>query len=459
MPINTRHPDYLVREPQWKRCRDADGGQDPVKAAGEEYLPRLGGQDQTQYDAYKKRGLYLEAFGRTVQGLSGAVFRKDPVFDHRESPEIEDFLEDVTGDQQPLIRFAQRALNENLKTGWIGIRVTMDPDPSTENRPRLVLVEAESIINWADDGSWIILEEKILEADPEDPFARKEVLQWRRLYIDALGQYQVALWRENEQAAVADGGEKFILVEEFTPLRLGEPLTEIPFWVISGNQRSRTPGKPPLLGLADASFDHYRMMTDYRHGLHFTALPTPWFAGFNRKDAILIGSETAIVSENANAKAGMLEFAGQGLNPLKDAIEAVMQYMAALGARLLEQTKKVAEAAETHKIRAAAEQTTIQSIAKTTGETLSEVVQVALWWGNMQDDTFTMTMNTDLIDAEVDVNLLKQLSADLMAGHISYETYYHNLETAELTRPNVTAEAEQALIGEVEDDTFADAAG
>jgi hypothetical protein len=406
-----------------------------------------------------KRGLFLEAFHRTVQGLSGAVFRKDPVVTHREDDAIRRYLEDVTGDKQPLERFTQRILNDDLTIGHVGIMVTMAADALPGDTAKLRMVPGENIINWDDNGRWIVLEEKVMDVDPTDIFMRKEVTQWRYLYLDDLGQYQVEVWRKNEQAVQNSEAEKFMQVgDTITPLRLGQPLDFLPFWIVSGNQRTMDPDKPPLLGLADASFDHYRMMTDYRHGLHFTALPTPWFAGFNQKEAILIGAETAIVAENPAASAGMLEFEGQGLNPLKEALEAVMQYMAALGARLLEQSKKAVESADTHKLRAAAEQTTVQSMAKTVGEAMGEAVRTALWWSNLQDDSFTITLNTDLVDAQTDVELLKALSTDLIAGHISYETYYHHLEAAELTRPNVTAQDERALLEQVEDDTFDQAA-
>jgi hypothetical protein len=31
--------------------------------------------------------------------------------------------------------------------------------------------------------------------------------------------------------------------------------------------------------------DHYLLDADYKHGLHFTALPTAWVAGFDKQIA------------------------------------------------------------------------------------------------------------------------------------------------------------------------------
>ncbi len=41
------------------------------------------------------------------------------------------------------------------------------------------------------------------------------------------------------------------------------------------------------------NLDHYRLDADYKHGVHFTALPTAWVAGFEKKEELTIGSRTA----------------------------------------------------------------------------------------------------------------------------------------------------------------------
>ena len=74
--IEQTHKQYDKRLPQWMRCRDAFGGTDEVKAAGEKYLPKLMDQTPAEYKAYKARALFYDATARTVEGLSGAILRK-----------------------------------------------------------------------------------------------------------------------------------------------------------------------------------------------------------------------------------------------------------------------------------------------------------------------------------------------------------------------------------------------
>ena len=72
------------------------------------------------------------------------------------------------------------------------------------------------------------------------------------------------------------------LVETRTPLRLGKPLPLIPF-VFHGPRHSLPDvDKLPLADIIAVNLDHYRLNADYKHGLHFTALPTAWVSGFDK---------------------------------------------------------------------------------------------------------------------------------------------------------------------------------
>ena len=55
---------------------------------------------------------------------------------------------------------------------------------------------------------------------------------------------------------------------------------------------------------------HYRLNADFKHGVHFTALPTVWASGFDKEAKLRIGSSTAWVTEHAGVTAGYLEFMG-----------------------------------------------------------------------------------------------------------------------------------------------------
>lgn len=141
MPVNSTHPEYDIRYPQWRRCRDAIGGTDPVKEAGTEYLPKLTAQDSNEYAAYKDRALYYGASNRTVQGLLGAVFRKDFTYVYPLKEHIDLFT--ISG--LDLWEASRQVVKEILTTGRYGILVDTRPD---YGRAFASPYTAENIINW-----------------------------------------------------------------------------------------------------------------------------------------------------------------------------------------------------------------------------------------------------------------------------------------------------------------------
>src|ERR1700731_2701724 len=94
MPVTDVHPAYKAHIGRWKRCRDAYDGEDSVKDAGEAYLPKLSGQDGSEYSAYKMRALYYGAVGRSIDGFVGSIARREPVFKLPKKLEI--FEKDTT---------------------------------------------------------------------------------------------------------------------------------------------------------------------------------------------------------------------------------------------------------------------------------------------------------------------------------------------------------------------------
>jgi hypothetical protein len=48
--------------------------------------------------------------------------------------------------------------------------------------------------------------------------------------------------------------------------------------------------KVPLADIIAINLDHYRLTADYKHGMHFTALPTAWVSGFDKNSSLRIGS-------------------------------------------------------------------------------------------------------------------------------------------------------------------------
>jgi hypothetical protein len=98
----------------------------------------------------------------------------------------------------------------------------------------------------------------------------------------------------------------------------------------SAEARGWARGPAPGAGRLDViavNLDHYRLDAAFKHGMHFTALPTAWVSGFDKEDSLRIGSSTAWTTETVGASAGFLEcqfavktrqgFAGENHPPLR----------------------------------------------------------------------------------------------------------------------------------------------
>ena len=119
--------------------------------------------------------------------------------------------------------------------------------------------------------------------------------EWRR--ADQDGQAPIAdsqAPRADSQSPIGNGqGEDWVVVERACLKRDGVLLPLIPF-VFHGSRHSRPePDRLPLADIIAANLDHYRLDADYRHGLHFAALPTAWVSGFDKATALRIGSSAA----------------------------------------------------------------------------------------------------------------------------------------------------------------------
>jgi hypothetical protein len=78
VPVNSTHADHDAALPGWIRARDLLAGEDAVKAAGAKYLPRLEGQSDEDYAAYRGRACFFNATRRAADAFVGLVFRKAP---------------------------------------------------------------------------------------------------------------------------------------------------------------------------------------------------------------------------------------------------------------------------------------------------------------------------------------------------------------------------------------------
>jgi hypothetical protein len=456
MPINSTHIEYDRNIHAWLRARDVLAGEETIKNAGTKYLPRLDLQSEQEYAAYVARGSFYNATARTADAFLGTIFRrppflKTPANDLRSGP-ILTLENDADLNGTTMESYARFIVSEVLAVGRAGTLI--DWENTSEQRVYFTPCVAESILNWRTERingrpqlALVALAETVQEHNPEDPYMEQTVDQIRLLHLvprpNHPNEYQceVELWRHIPAARQDE--PQWTLMERIVPLRKGQPLPAIPF-VFHGPRHSRPSiDKLPLEDLIAVNLDHYRLSADYKHGMHYTALPTAWVAGFPTDLELKIGSSTVWLSDRTDAKAGFLEFSGQGLTTFERAMDRDERLLATLGSRLLEPQKRVAETAQAISIRQSGELSVLGTMAISLSQSLTQALRWVWWWNsnekhpdNISTETLSFEINGDFDSSHMSSQDLLALVQAWQAGAITHGTLTEQLRRGEIVGIN-----------------------
>jgi hypothetical protein len=402
---------------------------------------------------------------------------------------LADFANDADMRGTSLIGYAKNVLSEVVSVGRAGTLI--DWESEFEDRVYASMYGAEDVLNWqvgrvggrtvpvmvalretavknpngefrnpkearnskpqpqGGKGQVRVSSPRLLQSEGEGGSERGMVEQIRVLKLvpgkGASGatpwQCVVEIWQE-----LGEGKNKhWILVDTRVPLRRGKALPSIPF-VFHGPRHSLPAiDKLPLADIIAVNLDHYRLDADYKHGLHFTALPTAWVSGFDKSATLRIGS---------GASAGFLEFTGQGLSTFERAMDRDERLMAVLGSRLLENQKRVGETAEAIQLRQSGENSILSAVATSVSESLTQVLRWAYWWNSTEALPHDVTDSQALVQLNTDFSLQGMTSQDLQAvvaawqsGAISQDTMFELFRRGEILPDGRTNQDEAALIG------------
>lgn len=448
MPVDSRHPEFEARAHQWQRVRDVLAGADRVKEHAGRYIRKPPALLGDQWAQYVRGAPFYAASGRTLDGLTGAIFRKEPVVTAPEG--FARLLNNVDARGTPLGPFAKRAVREVISMGRYGVLVDV---PSGGGSPFLAGYATESIINWKivtiagrPTLALLVLRETASQPDPDDQFEGKTVERFRILelakvrggpglvYVATLFERRQTMWRATDIVRVAG---------PIVPTRRGEPLDFIPWTFLGPTDLGSTVEEPPLLDLVNTNLDHFGVSAGLAHSLWFVGHPMIWVAGSFTGDAkvseIEVGSSSAWQLEQG-ATVNLLEFRGQGLGALEKRLERLEAHMAALGARLLEDQKAGVEAAATVAMRHRGEDSVLASIANTSSRGFAQALSWANWWHGGQPDEVEVELNKDFLDLALAPQQMVHLVAGWQQGGYGGEVLYHNLKIGERLPEGMTLE-------------------
>lgn len=438
---------YQSLRDQWRTVRDVIAGSRAVHDGGEKYLPKLTDQTPEEYEAYQKRAGWYGATSRTRDGMRGLVFRKEPEI--RLPEELEEIKSDVTMSGTSAAGLSERVFSEAITTGRVGILVDyqrVEEDDVSEIarrernfRPYMTVYPAESIIGTRTgrfNNKTVVTQIRLMEIKSEevDDFSEEEIPRVRVLEL-ADGVYRQRIFERKPGSE-----DTFVLIDTVVPLMDGEPLDYIPFFFIGSEDTGPGYQKSPLYDLAELNLDFYRTKADYKHGLHFTGLPTAVITGHTSEDEdgeYRVGSTTAWIFSDPSADAKYLEFQGGGLSESREELRAIRDDMASMGARMLATEKRQAEAAESHIIKRSGENSMLATIANNTSEGVSRALKMLTTWAGSNADDVAAVLNTDFLPVEMSATDVVNLWKVTQSGGMSIDDYIYNLKQGERLDPTL----------------------
>jgi len=445
--IIKKHNDYLAFAKRWRRCRDVIEGQDYIHAGADMYLPRLDRQDDRQFKDYIERTRFFNASDRTVKGMLGLVFRKQPMVEPTETI----LEEDINHQGTTLSEYCYDILNELLIVGRVGTLVDHPAVGEATSRaqaealnltPQWAMYTTENIYDW----SFAFVNNvyqlvRVMLFDGVDSAADSEVYKYRELILEN-GVYIQRLYESVDEQAEPS------LVDELLPKIDGKALSYIPFYFHGIDSRQHVVDKPPMLDLFDTNIKHYQLKADHIHALHYVALPTPYVLGVDAEEAPQsIGPQRIWAISNEQATVGMLEFAGAGITSIQDELTSIESHMAQLGSRMLApETTNKQETATAAGIRSLSENSVLAGITKRLNLQLSRIWNVTLEWAGIAFDDSAVQLNFDFMPNALPAQDLLALVTSWQSGAISKETLFYNLQQGEIIPDHLNYEDEEEII-------------
>jgi hypothetical protein len=425
------HPDYLKYVHDYRMIRDCYDGERAVKDAGTTYLPALKGQPDSDYLNYKTRALFFPITGKTATTMVGLATVKPPKTVY--PPNLKRYFADTEIDQQ-FTEFYVKSFLEVLLMGRYGVLI--DAPNVDGSQPKFSCYRAENVVRWEVDDYGLptsLLLKEHYHVSGEQRFEMVEKCRYRHCYL-LNGVYTVETLDED-------------LVQMNSPVQpefSGETIKFIPFVCFGSSGVHMSVDRPPMLDIATINISHYLTSADLEWGRHITGLPTPVVSGVDSSTKLSIGGTSAWILPTPEAKAYYLEFTGQGLGSLEKAMTDKIGLMASVSARLIDNSTRGSEAAETVRLRYMSESA---SLTHSIGAVESGMNILYNMLAKLSKESeVTVLFSREIVGTGIAFKDLKTLFEGYFEGGISKETLLYNLRRLEAVDPNRSDADELAAI-------------
>jgi hypothetical protein len=447
--INEPAPELAVHYPRWKKNRAFIGGEDPVKAMGTAFLPPVRLDDsQATYDYHRQRTNFYPAAHKIAKGVVGLIFRKKAQLNST-SVRIQALTQLISPTAQSLDDVAEELVSETLITNYTGLLVDHPAeeqfsDLSAANADRLgffptmAVYRGESIleVRWG----FVNLQRAITYVR----LLEDEGHHVRELMLDGQGLYTVAVHTD-------DGNFDFNAPPRVTrPRRNGQPLTQIPFHLISDNDKV-DPQPSPIVASVDLNLQHYVLCGTMAQIIHMTSAPILTALGFDPgqdeqgNDLSFVWDTTPgsiIAIKDKEVVLDWFIFDPKGAELVQGELKNLKDDLFTIGHSILLPEKAAPEAPETKVIRQAAENAILASLARNLSRKMERALRDYALWADPANATLSYSLNTDFVPQQMTPQEHAELRNSWLAGAITHETFLYALRDGEVVSPTFDPEAE-----------------
>jgi hypothetical protein len=439
--IETTHPQYNYALPAWQVVDDICQGENLYAYLVELNPSDTSDENKERNEQYRKRAIFYEVAGYTVQGMLGTLFTKWPRFN---APDQLQYLsKDATGSGVSIYQLAQGIAKDCIRKGRAGVSVwfpqldrpiSLAEQESGRYVPRIKHHTAQQVINWSttQDGrlSLVVIKEVMTQLRS---YAHHEYTRYREMALDDNGYYFERIHSDETGAMV---------VSEPVYPRLGNGalLTAIPFVFVGSDDNTPTVDKPPMLPICRVNIGHYNNSADWEDSLHYSGMAQAWMSGITEQAQIDLLKDNNIYAGGPNMMlvptGGQFGFAAAPAVPaIRQAMIDKIDAMIGLGARFLQVGSAVKTAQQ-----AEGEQLQQHSVLSLIASNVSEALTQALTWcaaylGLPADEESGFFLPQDFMRTKADSQMVQALVASWMQGALPLSDLVTYLQKNEVIDP------------------------
>ena len=406
---------------------------------GRQYLPRHPKETGDNYYIRLARPTFFNAFLRTLDGLVGMVFRRNPVLGEDVPKQIVEHWENIDNAGTHADVFLKQVFHDAMEAGHAFVlidypkvanpeTVTVAEEKELGLRPYWVHVRAEDVFSFVtmQVASRTVLEEVVIRQrtyERDGRFGQKLVTRFRvytREIIRQDGQ-EPQLGVTYHVWQVGDDGVPFPTEEKGV---LGG-MTAIPLVPVYGRKAGYFQSRPPLMDLAWLNILHYQTNSDFHHASHLGCVPMLVTIGASVDGEIEIGPNTSIaLPEGADAK--WVETSGAALGHTRQILQDIEGQQAVMGLSLLARETRQAETAEAKRLDKSEKDSALTSAARSLEDAVELALQFHAQFLGIRDGG-SVSVNRDFEQQQMSSAKIDAIGRLVQAGDLSPETLWQTL--------------------------------